>query len=976
MIMIVIVVLLTAMMAGCLNQDADTESAGSGLSSPSGNEGTNNSTNETTNDTNTSTSSSNASSSSSSSLPVIVANSSTGGGGSVTPWLATVSNPFIGTWVSDPDENGMTLVFKGHSDGTFDYEIRNMPPGMSDAFGIPEDGLGDGAYLVRKDLDGTSVVVSYYDFGMVSPGKFVVINDNLIQLTEFETTESGGKSYGESTNLHREGPLVRSDYVNTTLSDSIFIMGSAEIGWGLDLTEEIPEDMPEDEREFMEFMLGTWGKDYFPSLLQFNPDSTVFCTFIDMGWLMEDFGFMENAPRDITFPFSYAFYNDEDDGNDRLIIYTEEGAGENGLLVLACDYSTMGNNYLTYTYCDIQDGFAAPSTETLVSWMYPYVNPKVIDEDNNEAGVMFLTMPDLEIYADQINLAEENGFVWAHEVSVAENSSSENVIGKPNQLASGVYPSGFKFCIETAIEDDDPLRPAIGFGNLFLFTSDNIGPAYGELEEIMDDAIENGEDVGGWVLMDSGTLTSRGIHVYMTNAAMDEPKEITDRISFGMTSLDTNEDSINDSILFSYGAIMVDDALGREGLELNIALEEELVWDDGEKDGNITGELWIALDSIAAAGDGTLSDPYQIETAEQLNQVRYNLDKHFILIDDIDLSEYTNWRPIGTFAPLSDAPEDAETPNMAWAFTGTFDGNGHTISNLTINQPAGFAVGLFGCVVGTDGEDASLYNLTVEDADVTGAVLVGSVVGFAFDCTLEDISLTGDNTISGHNMAGGIVGGSVGHGFGKIIGCNAEADIVVLNISFLYDPKPDGMGLVSGTAGVLGGGLEGFSLADCTAVGTVTATGDDCYGLGGLAGCVFVGPSIENCTADVTITATGSGNDLIGGLLGFSGTPDEDNPTLISDCRVEAVVDVPADAYRVGGLIGGGFYFDDPYYTALYPVPTVFEITNCDTTGSISGGTTVGSIVGLNYLNSLSGCTSGMTWDGDALELIGDTFTI
>ena len=89
-----------------------------------------------------------------------------------------------------------------------------------------------------------------------------------------------------------------------------------------------------------------------------------------------------------------------------------------------------------------------------------------------------------------------------------------------------------------------------------------------------------------------------------------------------------------------------------------------------------------------AGGSGTAEDPWQIVDAEQLNLIRENLGGHYILTADIDLAGYDNWEPIGTFQSLSDAPEDAEVPHPDYAFTGTFDGDGHIISNLTVNCEA------------------------------------------------------------------------------------------------------------------------------------------------------------------------------------------------------------------------------------------------------------------------------------------------
>ncbi|HWR56394.1 MAG TPA: S-layer homology domain-containing protein [Negativicutes bacterium] len=347
-------------------------------------------------------------------------------------------------------------------------------------------------------------------------------------------------------------------------------------------------------------------------------------------------------------------------------------------------------------------------------------------------------------------------------------------------------------------------------------------------------------------------------------------------------------------------------------------------------------------------GEGTAENPFQIATPAQLELVRDYLGQHFKLTANINLEDYDDWEPIGAFEPLSDDPEDAETADPELAFTGTFDGNGKTISNLTINQPTGMAVGLFGCVIGTEANPSSIYDLTVENVDVAGNYLVGGVVGHnASNSILDNVDLIGsNNTVQGSQMVGGITGG----GFGDLIDCDAAADIEVLG--------DDGS-----MAGVLGGGLEDCSVTNCTATGTVTAAGDDCYGLGGLAGCVFQSLSVENCTADVTIEA-GENSCLIGGLLGFTGTYEEDNPTVISDCSATAVITAPDSASRIGGLVGGGFYLE--IYKDYFPTPSIYRIDGCETDGSITGGSeALGSIAGHSYQSTVENCTSTLTINGN-----------
>ena len=98
-----------------------------------------------------------------------------------------------------------------------------------------------------------------------------------------------------------------------------------------------------------------------------------------------------------------------------------------------------------------------------------------------------------------------------------------------------------------------------------------------------------------------------------------------------------------------------------------------------------------------AGGNGTKEDLWQIASADQLQRVRESLSGHYMLIADIDLSDYENWEPIGAFQSLSGAPEDAKVPHPDYAFTGTFDGAGYTISNLTVSAASPMGAGLFGC---------------------------------------------------------------------------------------------------------------------------------------------------------------------------------------------------------------------------------------------------------------------------------------
>ena len=216
-------------------------------------------------------------------------------------------------------------------------------------------------------------------------------------------------------------------------------------------------------------------------------------------------------------------------------------------------------------------------------------------------------------------------------------------------------------------------------------------------------------------------------------------------------------------------------------------------------------------DTGFAGGSGTKEDPWQIASAEQLNLIRENLAGHYVLIADIDLSGYENWEPIGAFQSLSDAPEDAEVPHPDYAFTGTFDGAGHTISNLTVSAASPMGAGLFGCASGTENGEAYIGNFTLENVNVSGFYLVGGAVGLQFmNCKVSDITLQGENRLSGSQGIGGIVG----TGFDLISNCTATADITVFG--------DDGA-----CAGIIAGGTTMSSIVNCEVVGgSIVAEGN------------------------------------------------------------------------------------------------------------------------------------------------------
>lgn len=236
-----------------------------------------------------------------------------------------------------------------------------------------------------------------------------------------------------------------------------------------------------------------------------------------------------------------------------------------------------------------------------------------------------------------------------------------------------------------------------------------------------------------------------------------------------------------------------------------------------------------ALSSVSE--DTRLSDgTYKICTTEDLIQLAAMANDYktgnctFVLANDIDLSTVDNWTPIGD----------------GYAFGGTFDGNGYTVSNLKINTTNN-PTGLFGWTTGT------IKNLGVENVNITGASDVGGLIGKAAgtvsNCyTTGSVVMASYTTDSGGTAVVSDAGGLVGTNFGKIIDCYSEAN-------------------VTGDGNIVGG-LVGYSSGDgiirCYAAGNVSGKG---Y-VGGLAGRAY-------CTVEDSYSmGTVYGDFYEGGLIG------------------------------------------------------------------------------------------------------------
>lgn len=148
-----------------------------------------------------------------------------------------------------------------------------------------------------------------------------------------------------------------------------------------------------------------------------------------------------------------------------------------------------------------------------------------------------------------------------------------------------------------------------------------------------------------------------------------------------------------------------------------------------------------SINAQFAGGSGTVEDPYQVSTIEQLQEIDNYTTSHFIQINDIDASVTATWNDGAGFDPIGQSD---------LKFKGIYDGNGYTISHLHINKSQ-FYTGIFAL---TDG--SLIKNLKVESVSIEGTYGVGIVVGQAHSTVFENIHVGGE--VIGRTHVGGIVG--------------------------------------------------------------------------------------------------------------------------------------------------------------------------------------------------------------------------
>ena len=278
-----------------------------------------------------------------------------------------------------------------------------------------------------------------------------------------------------------------------------------------------------------------------------------------------------------------------------------------------------------------------------------------------------------------------------------------------------------------------------------------------------------------------------------------------------------------------------------------------LVWITVPVSARAEGETVDTWDGTAVAftkGRGTKEEPWLIENAEQLaylaQQVNNGTDykrEHFRLVSDLDLRG-NEWTPIGTEG------------NLFW---GGFDGDGHTITGMTITGKENSYVGLFGECRNFTAASSYIKSVTVKGANISGKSFVGAIAGAGANIS-DCYSI--ENTIYASRCVGGVCGSLIG----KISGCYNSSSVSGISTA----------GGIMGSASYEGNDGNGV-VEYCYNIGTVTVSEQD-SSVGGITGASANRYDISNCLNCGKITGNGKN---VGGI---AGSTDSNYMNFIGNC--------------------------------------------------------------------------------------------
>ena len=377
--------------------------------------------------------------------------------------------------------------------------------------------------------------------------------------------------------------------------------------------------------------------------------------------------------------------------------------------------------------------------------------------------------------------------------------------------------------------------------------------------------------------------------------------------------------------------------------------------------GNLTAQEFEP--SKFASGEGTSVSPFVITTLEHLEYLADMVNTH---------SGCSAGKFFKLGANITSYFYGVIGHSATFAFQGTFDGAGYYLGSINPDlwNRTGPNVGLFGRTSG-----ATIINLTIERVFVARYAFnqeprVGSLIGHAFNTTVDNCIVRGGNL-----NTSGIAGGLIGY---------LDGNSTVTNSS--YSGTVSGYG--ESTGGLIGYATGNYTISNCFSTGRITGSQNvggfigyerlsfgeinNCYstcntlGLSSVGG--FIGRSsglsmlIADCFATGSVTGT---QDYVGGFVGYL-----DNPGTISRCY--ATGSVMGESYCggfVGWIFGNDIIISDSYSTGSVVGDEDGQSAGGFVGRNLGAGTFIrcyssGSVYGGRYVGGFCGSTEGINSNG------------
>lgn len=337
---------------------------------------------------------------------------------------------------------------------------------------------------------------------------------------------------------------------------------------------------------------------------------------------------------------------------------------------------------------------------------------------------------------------------------------------------------------------------------------------------------------------------------------------------------------------------------------------------------------------MAMSGSGTAESPYIITTVTDLQNVNNDLTAYYELGNDIDAT--------GVFYSIG-----TDITGYLAEFTGSFDGNGYTITDLT--QSSDYGTGLF-----YSATDATIKNIVLEDCVIEaldGADLAGLISYANDECVIDNITiinavLSADTDsdwvglLAAFIDGGGTVAGCI------VTNCMVEGTITITAGTNRLSNYTEYGGFVSESGNVYF--TDCFVDITLTAINAVAGNTKKCFWAGGFVGlptyCFFT-----RCAAIGSLVITDVYDEQDSYIGGFSSL---DDSVSCTDCYSRVDLTLTSTSAAAGqSLVGFGYN----WWGSV--------LTNCYYAGVITNNTLGGHVDGFANNDSFGGAVTSCYWD-------------